>query len=291
MIPLVLLAELVAHEHQLLAGVRIHEAVERPQRRRLLPVIPGNLAEHRPLAVHDLVVRKRQDEVLVERVEHRERQVAMVPLAVDGVGFDVLQDVVHPPHVPLVGETQAANPGRPADRRPRRRLFRNRDRPRRFGVRLGVEVADEINRLEVFPSAESVGHPLAVVSRVVEVEHRGHGIHTQPVGVVLLQPEEGVREQKAADLGAPVVEDQRSPIAMLALPRVGVLEERRAVEPGEAVRVLGEMARHPVENDANLLLMAGVDKRLELRRRAEAARRREKTRDLIPPGRRVRDAP
>ena len=120
-------------------------------------------------------------------------------------------------------------------------------------VRLRVELAQEIDRLEVLAAAESIRHPLAVVARVVEIEHRGDGIHAQAVGVVLLQPEERVREQEVADLVAAVVEDERAPVAMLALPRIGVLEERRAVEPREPVRVLGKMARHPVEDDADLL--------------------------------------
>ena len=44
---------------------------------------------------------------------------------------------------------------------------------------------------------------------------------------------------------------------MLALPRIGVLVERRAVEAREAVDVLGKMARHPIEDHAD----AGVDGR------------------------------
>ena len=126
-----------------------------------------------------------------------------------------------------------------------------------------------------------------MVARVVQVEHRRDGVHAQAVGVVLLQPEERVGEQEAADLGAPVVEDERAPVAVLALPRIGMLEERGAVEPGEPVGVLGEVARHPVEDDADVVLMARVDERLEVRGRPEAARRREEARDLVAPRRRV----
>ena len=50
----------------------------------------------------------------------------------------------------------------------------------------------------------------------------------------------------------------------------------------------GKVARHPVEDDADVVLMAGVDERLEVRRRAEAAGRREEARDLVAPRRRVR---
>ena len=84
-VPLASLAELAAHEHQLLAGVRVHVAVERAQRRRLLPVVAGHLAEHRALPVHDFVVRERQDEVLAEGVDQRERQVPVIVAAVDRI--------------------------------------------------------------------------------------------------------------------------------------------------------------------------------------------------------------
>ena len=63
----------------------MHVAVERPQRRVLLPRVAGQLVEQRPLAVHDLVVRERQDEVLAEGVEHRERDVVVVPAPVDRI--------------------------------------------------------------------------------------------------------------------------------------------------------------------------------------------------------------
>ena len=108
-VPLARLAELAAHEHQLLARMRVHEPVERAQGRRLLPVVAGDLGEHRAFAVHHFVMRKRQDEILAERVNQRERQVLMAPAAVDRIVVDVLQDVVHPPHVPLVGEPESAD--------------------------------------------------------------------------------------------------------------------------------------------------------------------------------------
>ena len=59
------LAEVAAHEQQLLAGMRPHVAVEQPQVGELLPQVAGHLVEQRALAVHDFVVRQRQDEVLV----------------------------------------------------------------------------------------------------------------------------------------------------------------------------------------------------------------------------------
>ena len=129
------------------------------------------------------------------------------------------------------------------------------------------------------------------VARVVEVEHRRHGVHAQAVDVVLLEPEQRVAQQEVADLVAAVVEDERAPVLVLALPRIGVLVERRAVEAREAVRVLREMPGHPVEDHADARPVARVDEDLEVLRRAEAARRREEARAPGSPTTRRTGAP
>ena len=134
---------------------------------------------------------------------------------------------------------------RPADAGPRRRLLGRGDRPGMLAVRQRVELLQELDRVEVLAAAVPVRNPLARRARVVEVEHRRHGVHAQAVDVVLLEPEERVRQQEVADLVAAVVEDERAPVLVLALPRIGVLVERRAVEAREAVLVLRESARAP----------------------------------------------
>ena len=112
-------------------------------------------------------------------------------------------------------------------------------------MRQFVEAAQEIDGLQVLVAAVLVRNPLAGLARVVEVQHGGHGIHAQAVDVILLQPEQRVRDQERAHFVAAVVEDQRAPVAMLALARVGVLVERGAVEEDQAVRVLRESAPAP----------------------------------------------
>ena len=71
---------------------------------------------------------------------------------------------------------------------------------------------------------------------------------------------------------------------VLALARVGVLVERGAVEERQAVRVLGEMRRHPVHDHADARLVAAVHEVLEIVRRAEARRGREVADHLVAPG-------
>ena len=106
--------------------------------------------------------------------------------------------------------------------------------------------------------------------------------------MVLVQPEQRVGQQEVADLVAAVVEDERAPVAVLPLPGIGVLVERGAVELREPVRVLGEVAGNPVEDDADAGSVAGIDERLELARRAEAAGRRIEAGHLVSPRSRER---
>ena len=60
-----------------------------------------------------LIVAQRQHEVFVEGIQHAERQLVVVILPVDGVIAEVVQCVVHPPHVPLHAEAESAEMRRP----------------------------------------------------------------------------------------------------------------------------------------------------------------------------------
>ena len=66
-------------------------------------------------------------------------------------------------------------------------------------------------------------------------------VHTQPVDMVFLQPEQGAREEKVRHLPAAVVEDQGPPVPVFPLPRVRVLVKVRPIEECESVGVLREV--------------------------------------------------
>ena len=171
---------------QLLAGVGPHEGEEGAQVGQLLPAVTGHLAQQRALAVDDLVVADRQDEVLAPGVHQRERHLVVVVLPVDRLVGDVGQRVVHPAHVPLQPEAQAAQVRRPGDARPGRGLLGDRDDAGHALVDRRVGLLQQLHGLEVLAAAVLVGHPLAVLARVVEVEHRGDGVDPQAVDVELL---------------------------------------------------------------------------------------------------------
>nr|WP_291608518.1 hypothetical protein [Bradyrhizobium sp.] len=129
-----------------------------------------------------------------------------------------------------------------------------------------------------------VRNPAARGPAVVEIQHGGDGIDAQAVDAVALQPEQRVGDQEIGHFRAAVIVDQRAPVEMPALLGIGMLVERGAVEMAEPVRIVGEMAGHPVEQHAKAFGMAGIDQRGEIGRRAEAAGRREQPGRLIAPG-------
>ena len=141
----------------------------------------------------------------------------------------------------------------------------------------------EINGLEIFAAAENVRDPLARLARVIEIKHRGDGIHAQAVDVILVEPEKRVGDQEIAHFVAAEIENERAPILMLALARIHVLVEIGAVEFREPVRVLRKMRRHPIHDHADAALMAAIDEMPELIGIPEAAGRRVIIRDLITP--------
>ena len=190
---------------------------------------------------------------------------------------------MHPSHVPLEGEPQAAEVRRPRHGRPGGRLLRHRDRAGVPLVHQFVHSLEKGDRLEVLVPPVDVRDPLPRFPGVVEVEHRRHGVHPQAVDVVLVEPEERVRKEEVRHLPASVVEDQRPPVAVFPHARVGVLVEVGPVEPRQPVGVAGEVRRHPVDDHSDPFPVAPIDELHELVRGAVSGRRGEVPEHLVSP--------
>ena len=191
---------------------------------------------------------------------------------------------MHPAHIPLHAESQPADVGGTGDHGPGSGLLGHRLDVRVVLVDGRVELAQEIDHLQVLSAAVLVGNPLTSLTRVVAVEHGSHRIDTEAVGVVAVEPEESTAQQEAADLVPAVVEDVAAPIRMKTLSRVLVLEEMGTVEESEAMGIGREMRRHPVQDDAYAPLVEMVDAVHEVLGRAVAARGLEVSRRLVSPG-------
>ena len=282
-IPLDELRELAAHEEELLARMRHPIAEEAAQSRELLPVVAGHLAHERALAVHDLVVRQGQHEVLAEGIHKGERDLVLIPLAVDGVEAHVREHVVHPAHVPLVVESHAAHVDGLRDQRPCRRLFGDHQS---VGMELEdrlVELLDEVHGFQVARVSVLVRLPLAVLPAVVQVEHVGDGVDAQTVDVVLFEPEHSVGDEEALHFRPAVVEVRRAPLPVLGALLVVRFVERHAVEVAKPLLVLAEVAGHPVHDDGDAVRVRRVDEVTEVIRLTVAARDRVVPRRLIAP--------
>ena len=195
------------------------------------------------------------------------------------IALHVVQRVIHPTHVPLEVETQAAVFGGVGDERPGGRLLGDHHDVGEFPAHRAVDLADEGGGVEVLLGAVLVELFVCwVVHAEVEVQHARDAVHADAVHMEVLNPEQDIGHQEAADLGAAEIELVSAPVGMDLS-----LEEHVPVEGGEALRVGAEAAGDPVEDHADARLVAAVDEVHELLRRAVARRGGEVSGRLIAP--------
>ena len=212
-----------------------------------------------------------------------EQDLVVVIFAMDRILADVVQRVVHPAHVPFVAEAKPAEFDGARHLRPCGGFLRGGRSVRKFREHFGVEAAQEFDRFDILTTAIFVRNPASGRAAVIEIEHGGYGIDAQAIDAVALQPEQCVRHQEVGHFRASIIVDQCAPIEVAALQRVGVFVKRGAVEIAETMAVVGEVPRHPVEQQREAFRMTGLDERREIIRRAEAARRRKQAGRLIAP--------
>ena len=197
---------------------------------------------------------------------------------------------MHPAHVPLHGEAQAVQIDGPRNAG-ERGGFLGDGEGAGHAVRQLVEAPQKIDGFQILVAAVLIGNPLAGLARVIEVQHRSHGVHAQAVDVIFLQPEQRVRNQERAHFVAAVIEDQGAPVAVLALARIGMLVERGAVEISQAVRVLGKMRGHPIHDHADARLVAADRRDTEIVAECRSAKWGHSSRSPDSPRNRKKDAP
>ena len=282
-VPLVELPELIAHEAELLAGMRHHVTEEGAYARELLFVSAGHLVDERALAVHHFVVRDGKHIVLGEGVHHREGELVVVVHAEEGIEADIREHIVHPAHVPLVVEPEAAHGTGLRDEPPRGRFFRDHEHMRIAQEHCLVELAQKCDRFEVLVLAIDVGDPLPFPLVVIEIEHGRYGIHAQTVAVEFIEQEAGGRDEEGKHFVPAVVKAAGAPALVFHPVPLAALVKRLSVKLIEAVRILGEVRGHPVEDDADPRIVEGIDERHEIFGRAEAGSHGKVARHLIPP--------
>ena len=278
--PLDKLADLVAHKVELGTGVRHLVEGQRAQAGKLAPPVARHAADERALAMYDLVVAQRADEVLGKGVHDGEREQAVVAGAPRKIGLHVVQGVVHPTHVPLVVEAQAAVLRRIGYERPRGGLLGHHHHVGVVRLHGTVDLADKRAGVQVLLGTVLVELLLAgIVNAKVEVQHAGHAVHANAVHVEVLEPVQHVGDQEGADLAACEVKLVRAPVGVNL-----VLKQHVAVKGGKAVGVGAKTAGHPVHDHADARFVACIDKVHELLRVAVARRSGVIAGCLVAPG-------
>ena len=261
-----------------------HVGHEYAHARELHIIVAGHFIDQRALAVYDLIMRDRQQEVLGERIEEGEGDGVVMIRSPQRIEGHIGEHVVHPAHVPLVVEAKTAVGYGTGYHRPGGGFLSDHHNGRMMQVNGGVQSLDELDRLEVLVTAVLVGDPLAVTAVVVEVQHGGYRVNADAVDMVLVQPEHCGGYEEGDDLVARVVEYVGAPFLVLALAAVLILIAVDAVEASQTVSVLGEVSGYPVEDDADAFLVALVDEVHEHIGRTVAGGGSEVAGNLITPG-------
>ncbi len=163
-----------------------------------------------------------------------------------GVHFQVVTHVVHPTHVPLQSEAQAAILDGPGDLGPGGGLLRRRQGRGIHGRRQAVQVLQKRDGLQIFMPPVNIGPPLRAA--IVQIQHGRHGVHPQAVDVVFLQPPPGGGQQEGPHVVLAEVKDPGAPALVLPLQGVAVFIQAGAVKVDEAVGVLAEVGGDPVQD-------------------------------------------
>ena len=128
-----------------------------------------------------------------------------------------------------------------------------------------------------------VRNPLAVFTRVVAVNHGSNRVNADTVEAETFYPIQGVALQEVFHFVSAEVVNQGVPVLVVAFARIGVFVQRGAVKLGQAVIIGREVADHPVEDNADTLVVRGFNQCAQFFRRTETTGRRIQSGCLIAP--------
>src|SRR5438445_8990936 len=112
MVPFAPLPEFAAHKKKLFPRMPEHPRVKHPQISEFLPDIPRHFRKQRAFPMNNFVVAQHQDEMLLKSVEERKGNVSLMEPPINRIELHVMEEVVHPTHVPFKDEPQAAEVSR-----------------------------------------------------------------------------------------------------------------------------------------------------------------------------------
>ena len=207
-----------------------------------------------------LIMRQAQKEFLTVGIDHTESQFIMGSASVDRILLHVIDEVVHPSHVPLIVKAQTVIFYFSGDLGPGGGFFCDKQGIRMFFLEDRIQMFQELDSFQVFISAVDIGYPFAVIFPIIQVKHGGHGVHTDPIGMILFCPEQRVGDQEIFHLRTSIIVDQSSPVRVHPLSGIQMLIQTCAVKIRKAEGIFGEVGRYPVQDHADPLLMHIIHK-------------------------------
>ena len=267
------MADLIAHEVQLLAGMGIHIQVEGSCLGQLVMVRAKHLLQDGISAVNHLVMGKGQHKPVVVVIPHGEGQLVIHGSALIRGRTEIMQRIIHPAHIPLIVEAKTAFPYGLGDTGKGAGILRSQNNAGVHIFQSLVHSLQECHRIVVH----------APVGISLPVNRPADGIHAQAVKMEFLDPEIRRRLEEAADLatgmhkvaGAPLAETQSG---------ICILIEGCAVIICKAVGIQSKVDRNVVHDHTDAILVALVNERLQLVRSAVPGGGTEEAGTLIAPG-------
>ena len=224
--------------------------------------------------MNDLIVAELHQETFRVKIGHGERDVVVVPLAVDRIFFQILQRIVHPSQVPLIVKAQTAVKGALGHIREIGGIFCDQhDLSLITLIQQKIHALDEVERSLVDPQ----------LFVAMPEDRIGDRIHAQTVKVIDIDPERCGRHQEGSHFLFPQVEVGRSPLAVCIV-CLRIFIQRRSVKIGKREIVLYKMHRNKIHDDADPGLVCLIDQIHQVMAAAIAAGDREITGALIAPG-------
>ena len=142
----------------------------------------------------------------------------------------------------------------------------------------------ELYRFQILIAAVDIGHPFPILLSVIQVEHGGHRIHPDAVGVILVRPEQCIGNEEVGDLGPSVIVNQGAPMGMGTFSGILMLINAGPVKTRQSMGVSWKMGGNPIQNHSDSLTVHIIHKIHEIVRRAVTAGRGVISGHLITPG-------
>src|SRR6266508_6318871 len=101
---------------------------------------------------------ERQNKVFMEGIEHAKSQIVLMIAPMDRILLHVFEGVMHPTHVPLEAETEAADVTRSRNHRPGSRFLGDGLHVWMVSINRFIQAAQKFNGLDIFPAAVFIGN-------------------------------------------------------------------------------------------------------------------------------------